>query len=128
MVFPIIYYDEKLRGKPKKIKQVLIERGKWPPGGLILDCKECKEKIQDISRTTCYARQVISLELDFIIQKGAIEELIENAGHKCIFFPKFYCELNFIEKYWVLPKDIHVKIVIIHGRDYKKLFLKVLIR
>ncbi|POG53581.1 hypothetical protein GLOIN_2v1792152 [Rhizophagus irregularis DAOM 181602=DAOM 197198] len=98
MVFPITYHDEKLRGKPKGInKQVLIEREKWPPGGLILVCKECKEKIQDISRTTCCARRVISLKPDFIAQKGAIEELIENAGHKCIFPPKFHCELNFIE-------------------------------
>ncbi|CAG8771624.1 7277_t:CDS:2, partial [Rhizophagus irregularis] len=60
MVFPITYHDEKLRGKPKGInKQVLIEREKWPPGGLILVCKECKEKIQDISRTTCCARRVL---------------------------------------------------------------------
>src|SRR5437764_11015832 len=80
MVFPITYHDEKLRGKPKGIKQVLIEHGKWPPGGLVLGCNECKEKIQDISRTTCYAHQVISLEPDFLAQKGAIEELIENAG------------------------------------------------
>ncbi|PKB99305.1 hypothetical protein RhiirA5_300295, partial [Rhizophagus irregularis] len=129
MVFPITYHDEKLRGKPKGInKQVLIEREKWPPGGLILVCKECKEKIQDISRTTCCARRVISLKPDFIAQKGAIEELIENAGHKCIFPPKFHCELNFIERYWVLLKDIRVKIVIIRGKGYKKLFLKVLIR
>ncbi|CAG8751852.1 782_t:CDS:1, partial [Rhizophagus irregularis] len=49
IIFPITYYDEKLNGKPKGIKQV-------PPGALILDCKECKEKIQDISRTTCCAR------------------------------------------------------------------------
>ncbi|RGB24522.1 hypothetical protein C1646_772973, partial [Rhizophagus diaphanus] len=104
MVFPITYHDEKLRDKPKGIKQVLIERGKWPPGGLILDCKECKEKIQDISRITCCACRVISLEPDFIAQKGTIEELIENAGHKCIFFPKFHCELNFIERYWGAAK------------------------
>ncbi|PKK57556.1 hypothetical protein RhiirC2_721147 [Rhizophagus irregularis] len=98
MVFPITYHNEKLCSKPKGIKQVLIECGKWSPGGLILDCKKCKEKIQDISRTTCCARRVISLEPDFIAQKGAIEELIEKAGHKYIFFPKFHCELNFIER------------------------------
>jgi len=44
------------------------------------------------------------LEPDFLAQKGAIEELIENAGHKCIFFPKFHCELNFIERYWGAAK------------------------
>ena len=35
------------------------------------------------------------LEPDFIAQKGAVEELIKNAGHKCILF---HCELNFIER------------------------------
>ncbi|RGB42597.1 hypothetical protein C1646_750781 [Rhizophagus diaphanus] len=36
MVFPTTHNDEKLRGKPKGIKQILMERGKWPPGGLVL--------------------------------------------------------------------------------------------
>ena len=44
------------------------------------------------------------MEPDFLAQKGAIEELIENAGHKCIFSPKFHCELNFIERYWGASK------------------------
>ncbi|PKB97087.1 hypothetical protein RhiirA5_298178, partial [Rhizophagus irregularis] len=104
MVFPTTHNDEKLRGKPKGIKQILMEREKWPPGGLVLDCNKCKEKCQDSSRTSCCARRVISLEPDFLAQKGAIEELIENAGHKCIFFPKFHCELNFIERYWGAAK------------------------
>src|SRR6266545_5960693 len=104
MVFSANHFNEKLRGQPKGIKQVLIERGKWPSKGLILECKNCKEKIQDSSRTSCCARQVISLEPDFLAQKGAIEELIEKAGHKCIFYPKFHCELNFIERYWGATK------------------------
>ncbi|GBC50571.2 uncharacterized protein OCT59_001487 [Rhizophagus irregularis] len=104
MVFPTTHYDEKLRGKPKGIKQVLMECGKWPPRGLVLECSKCKEKCQDSSRTSCCARRVISLEPDFLAQKGAIEELIENARHKCIFFPKFYCKLNFIERYWGAAK------------------------
>jgi len=41
----------------------------------------------------------MSLEPDFLAQKGAIAEIIEKAGHKCIFYPKFHCELNFIERY-----------------------------
>lgn len=99
MVFPLTHPDEKFCGKPKGIKQVLIEYRKWLPGGLVLDCNKCKEKDQDISRTSCCARQVISLKPDFLVQKDAIEELIKNAGHKCIFFLKFHCKLNFIEKY-----------------------------
>ena len=47
----------------------------------------------------------MSLELDFLAQKGAIAEIIEKAGHKCIFYPKFHCELNFIERYWGAAKN-----------------------
>ena len=36
--------------------------------------------------------------------KGAIAETIEKAGHKCIFYPKFHCELNPIEMYWGYSK------------------------
>jgi hypothetical protein len=93
-VFPITYHDEKLCGKAKGIKQVLIECGKWPPGGLVLECNKCKEKVQDISRNSYCAHRVISLEPNFLAQKGAIEELIENAEYKCIFFSKFHYELN----------------------------------
>ncbi len=41
----------------------------------------------------------MSLESDFLAQKGAIAEIIEKASHKCIFYLKFHCELNFIECY-----------------------------
>ena len=100
MVFSATHHNEKLWGKPKGIKQVLIEQKKWLSEGLILECKNCKEKVHDPSRISCCARRVISLKPDFLAQKGAIEELIEKADHMCIFYPKFYCELNFIKRYW----------------------------
>ena len=46
----------------------------------------------------------MSLEPDFLAQRGAITEVIEKAGHKCIFYPKFHCELNFIEMFWGAAK------------------------
>ncbi len=104
IVFLATHPDEKLRDQPKGIKQILIEREKWPFEGLILDYKDCKERIQDASRISCCACRMISLESDFLVQKGAIEELIMKAGHKCIFYPKFHCELNFIERYWGVSK------------------------
>ena len=53
---------------------------KWPTEGLVLECKYCKEKNNDLSRVSCCACQIMSLEPDFIAQKGAVEELIKNAG------------------------------------------------
>ena len=32
--------------------------------------------------------------------KSLVQEVIEAAGHICIFLPKFHCELNFIEFFW----------------------------
>ena len=30
-------------------------------------------------------------------QKPLIQETIKSLGHKCLFYPKFHCELNYIE-------------------------------
>ncbi|KDR79134.1 hypothetical protein GALMADRAFT_137026 [Galerina marginata CBS 339.88] len=37
---------------------------------------------------------------DFSNQVSMLETLIKDAGHECIFLPKFQCELNPIEMYW----------------------------
>jgi len=89
--------------EPKGMKQVLIERKLWKDE-LKADCQLCKNKIDDINRTDCCARRIISLQPDFLSQKSALEEVILEAGHKCIFYPKFHCELNYIERYWGAAK------------------------
>ena len=68
----------------KGIKQVLIKRKLWKDG-LNANCKLCKDKVDDINRTNCCARKIIALQLDFLLQKSALEEAILEAGHKCIF-------------------------------------------
>ncbi|KZT56484.1 hypothetical protein CALCODRAFT_435737 [Calocera cornea HHB12733] len=37
---------------------------------------------------------------DFMAQKPWVQEILEGAGHQCLFLPKFHCELNFIEYFW----------------------------
>ena len=44
------------------------------------------------------------LQPDFKEQKSLVQEVIEAAGHLCIFLPKFHCELNFIEFFWGVVK------------------------
>lgn len=89
--------------KPKGMKQVLIERGLWYDG-LVGHCQLCKLKIDDITRTDCCMQKILSLQEDFKVQKSQLQEEIEKRGHKCIFYPKYHCELNFIEMYWGAAK------------------------
>jgi len=42
--------------------------------------------------------------LIFLAQKPLVKEVIESRGHKVIFYPKFHCELNFIEMFWGAAK------------------------
>lgn len=102
MVFEEDYPISDMRGKPKGIKKVLEERGLWKEV-LNLDCTKCKKK-EDSGRIDCCLRKIMASQPDFVAQKSAIVELIKGAGHICIFYPKFHCELNFIERYWGAAK------------------------
>ena len=48
----------------------------------------------------CCSKQIFEIQSDFKAQKSLVQEVIKNAGHLCIFLPKFYYELNFIEFFW----------------------------
>ena len=50
--------------------------------------------------STCCMRKVLSLQADFQAEIPLLQQVIEAAGHKCYFLPKFHCELNPIEMYW----------------------------
>jgi len=41
--------------------------------------------------------RLLSKQDDFAKQESLLEILIQEAGHECIFLPKFHCELNPIE-------------------------------
>jgi hypothetical protein len=105
MVFPRDH--PKYPGEPKGIMQVLNERGLFNPA-LRLDCDNCQKKLSDDPgrhlRTDCCHRRVIATQPDFLAQRPAIQEVIENAGHLCDFYPKFHCELNYIEMFWGAAK------------------------
>ena len=88
MIFPSDYHIPELCGQPKGLRQVLMERGLWPDKGLKLE----------------EARKIMSEQPDFLEQKGWLEEAIVAAGHQIVFYPKFHCELNYIENFWGAAK------------------------
>ena len=51
--------------------------------------------------STCCMQRVLSLQADFRAEKSMLQEYIESKGHRCHFLPKFHCEFNPIEMYWV---------------------------
>ena len=54
----------------------------------------------DSNHTDCCMRKMVASQQDFRSEKPLIQLIIEEAGHKCWFLPKFHCELNPIEMYW----------------------------
>jgi hypothetical protein len=79
-VYPQNYCDEALRGQPYT---------------------------GDLSGWKCCARNILSHQPDFMEQKSWLEEVVHAAGFKLIFYPKYHCELNFIEMVWGFVKALH---------------------
>jgi hypothetical protein len=90
-----------MRGWFKGMERILQERGLLPETGLPAECPKFK---CPKDQTYCCCRRLLFNQPDFISQKSQLEELIENRGHICDFYPKYHCELNFIEQYWGAAK------------------------
>jgi|SRR5882762_5203494 hypothetical protein len=70
------------------------------------DHSECELEEQDLSCSrSCCMQQVLSLQPDFKQEKPLLQLVIEKAGHKCLFLPKFYCKLNSIKMVWGQAKQ-----------------------
>ena len=92
----------------KGLKMVLEERGLWRTGMKL----ECREKWTDteggkhtrksclVGVEDCCARRLMDSQPDFKEQRGMLEEELVKRGHLVFFYPKFHCELNWIEYYW----------------------------
>ena len=50
-------------------------------------------------------REELSTFDNFKNTKTLVEEKVESHGHLCMFFPKFHCELNAIERCWCHAKN-----------------------
>jgi hypothetical protein len=85
----------------KGMEQIIRERGLWPEGGLPVECTGPK---RPEGQASCCCRHILYTQPDFASQKPLLQEYVESRGHLCDFYPKYHCELNFIEQYWGAAK------------------------
>jgi hypothetical protein len=89
-------------GQPKGIKTILKERNLWnsimsPPKH---KCSPSCSGIQITDGIYCCALRCLQDQPDFKNQKEWITEIVEGRNHMIDFFPKYHCELSFIEMIW----------------------------
>ena len=97
-------------GIQKGLETILTERNKFDNGNghrLLKICQSCLKKVHHDKRDwtpnahLCCATYVLSQEPDFLEQQEWLTEVIEDELKFNIFFyPKYHCELNFIEQLW----------------------------
>ena len=85
----------------KGMEQIIRERGLWPEAGLSVECAGPK---RTTGQASCCCRHLLYTQFDFASQKPLLQEHIESRGHLCDYYPKYHCELNFIEQYWGAAK------------------------
>lgn len=85
----------------KGMEHIIRERGLWPEAGLPVECAGPK---RPGGQVRCCCRHLLYSQPDFASQKPLLQEHIESRGHLCDFYPKYHCELNFIEQYWGAAK------------------------
>ena len=71
------------KGTPKGMRKVLVERGVDTRGMKAGDMRKTLKEMHD-----------------FKYEKTKVEMLIAARGHRCVFIPKYHCELNPIEWVW----------------------------
>ncbi|KIO17278.1 hypothetical protein M407DRAFT_16346 [Tulasnella calospora MUT 4182] len=89
----------------KGMKTILEEQGLLKESRLNAECPgfKCPPRANDIPASCC-CRRVLFEQPDFRDQKPELIELVEKRGHIAYFFPKYHCELNFIEMCWGAAK------------------------
>jgi hypothetical protein len=78
-------------GQPKGLENVLKERGLFD--NIRGTGKSGKPILEDLQNALAACE-------DFQSQKCLLAETIEKRGHKCVFYPKYHCELSPIERFW----------------------------
>ena len=90
-----------LWGRHKGMEVLLAERGLLPPANLRAACESAKSHADD---NCCCCKRLLASQPDFVSEVSALERVVFSVGHRCLFLPKYHCELNWIERYWGAAK------------------------
>lgn len=120
-------------GKQKGVRQILTERKKHlnDQGHILnLQCNFCKTKTPESEREEyiangtlnpkCCASYVLAHEPDFLAQEEWLTQVVHEAGFEIIFYPKYHCELNYIEMVWGWVKSHHRRTCTYNYKDLKE--------
>jgi hypothetical protein len=80
---PVVQQSMVHDGKQKGLKRIAQERGMYEHG-----------------MTKAMLLEVLKLQPDFKNQMPWLKEIVHKSGHAFIYFPKYHCEFNWIERYW----------------------------
>jgi hypothetical protein len=117
-------------GKQKGIQSILAERGKFKNDfghSLRKMCHGCNTlkgaQLKEYHESTrqCCGTRVLSEEPDFARQQEYLAEEVEKwDGCSIIFYPKYHCELNFIEMVWGWTKCYHRRSCTYNFKDLER--------
>lgn len=103
-------------GKQRGLTSILAERNlHLNENGhpLCKVCHSCLNKTPHEERENrtlkCCAWYVLSQQPDFLEQRPWLQEVVEDLGFNIMFYPKYHCELNWIEMIWGWAKTYHRK-------------------
>ncbi|KNF05618.1 hypothetical protein PSTG_01427 [Puccinia striiformis f. sp. tritici PST-78] len=62
----------------------------------------------NIDPSCCWSK-IMAMQSDFVSERPLLQAIIKDAGHACLFLPKFHCKLNPIELFWSYIKQAYRK-------------------
>lgn len=121
--YPDNHPNPKKAGLFKGMEVIIRERGLWPAGGLRAECEGFKCPNPGVTKDCC-CRRLLFCQPDFENQKSMLQELVESRGHLFLVYPKFHCELNFIEMCWGRAKYEYRMYGVPRGEDQQEEFVR----
>ena len=86
-----------LAGVQKGLHTILKERGLVDERGCLVNAPPGQEDRVLLKNEMC---RLLEEQSDFKAQLAWLAQIIAERGHHILFYPKYHCELNWIERYW----------------------------